>query len=89
VGVNKFQVSQEDSIPGFRIDDSIRQIQIEKLQELKRQRDPAKIDNILQTLNDKASADENIMPTVLEAVEHKCTLGEIADTLREVYGEYK
>jgi methylmalonyl-CoA mutase, N-terminal domain len=89
VGVNKFQVSQEDAIPGFRIDDSIRQIQIEKLQELKRQRDPAKIDNILQTLNDKASADENIMPTVLEAVEQKCTLGEIADTLREVYGEYK
>lgn len=89
VGVNKFQVSQEDAIPGFRIDDSIRQIQIEKLQELKRQLDPAKIDNILQTLNDKASADENIMPTVLEAVEQKCTLGEIADTLREVYGEYK
>lgn len=89
VGVNKFQVSQEDAIPGFRIDDSIRQIQMEKLQELKRQRDPAKIDNILQTLNDKASADENIMPTVLEAVEQKCTLGEIADTLREVYGEYK
>lgn len=89
VGVNKFQVSQETPIPGFRIDDSIRQIQIEKLQELKRQRDPAKIDNILQTLNDKASADENIMPTVLEAVEQKCTLGEIADTLREVYGEYK
>ncbi|MGZ5254644.1 MAG: acyl-CoA mutase large subunit family protein [Flavitalea sp.] len=89
VGVNKFQVSQEDPIPGFRIDDSIRQIQIEKLNELKRQRDPAKIDNILQTLNDKASADENIMPTVLEAVEQKCTLGEIADTLREVFGEYK
>jgi methylmalonyl-CoA mutase N-terminal domain/subunit len=29
------------------------------------------------------------MPTVVEAVEHKCTLGEIADTLREVFGEYK
>jgi len=89
VGVNKFQSASGSSMPSFKIDDSIRQLQSEKLQALRRNRDPGKCDAILQDLNDRASADENIMPVVLEAVENKCTLGEIADTLREVYGEYK
>jgi len=89
VGVNKFQLQEETKIPIFKVDDSIRNIQIEKIARLRRQRDPARCDTILQDLNDKASSGENIMPTVLEAVENKCTLGEIADTLREVHGEYK
>jgi methylmalonyl-CoA mutase N-terminal domain/subunit len=47
------------------------------------------VDTVLQYLNDKAASGENIMPAVMEAVENRCTLGEIADTLREVFGEYK
>jgi methylmalonyl-CoA mutase N-terminal domain/subunit len=89
VGVNKFQVNKEEPIPGLRVDDSIRNVQIEKLNRLKSNRNNAKVDQLLQLLNDKASSAENIMPTVVEAVENKVTLGEIADTLREVYGEYK
>jgi methylmalonyl-CoA mutase N-terminal domain/subunit len=89
VGVNKFQVTETNTPPPFKIDDSIRQVQSEKLATLRRQRDHAKCDQLLQLLSDKAGSDENIMPTVIEAVEQKCTLGEIADTLREVYGEYK
>lgn len=89
VGVNKFTVETEEPVPGFKIDDSIRQVQIEKLEYLRRNRNPAKCDSILQELNDRAAGDENIMPAVLEAVENNCSLGEIADTLREVYGEYK
>jgi methylmalonyl-CoA mutase N-terminal domain/subunit len=89
VGVNKFEIDKETSIPGFKIDDAIRQVQTEKLHALRKNRDHAKVDQLLQLLNDKASCEENIMPTVVEAVENKCTLGEIADTLREVYGEHK
>jgi methylmalonyl-CoA mutase N-terminal domain/subunit len=89
VGVNKFQVTEKNTIPLFRVDDSIRQIQIERLNSMKRRRDPAKVDSLLQDLNDKASSGENIMPAVIAAVEHSCTLGEIADTLREIFGEYK
>jgi len=89
VGVNKFQVEAGSPIPGFKIDDSIRQVQTEKLISLRKRRDPARCDNILQDLNDKACSGENIMPVVVEAVENFCTLGEIADTLREVFGEYK
>ncbi len=89
VGVNRFQQNQEQKIPGFRIDDSIRQVQTEKLAAFKNNRDPAKCDNLLQQLNDAASGGDNIMPVVIDAVENKCTLGEIADTLRELWGEYK
>jgi methylmalonyl-CoA mutase N-terminal domain/subunit len=64
-------------------------VQIGKLEQLKRTRDHASIDSILQELNDKAASGENIMPVVVRAVEVRCTLGEIADTLREVFGEYK
>ncbi len=89
VGVNKFEVDKEEAIPVFKIDESIRQIQTEKLKTLRNNREHAKVDQLLQLLNDKTCSGENIMPTVVEAVENKCTLGEIADTLREVYGEYK
>lgn len=89
VGVNKFQVASEDHIPILKVDDSIRNLQSAKLAQLRSNRDHAKVDQCLQELNDKAVSGENLMPAVLEAVENKCTLGEIADTLREVFGEYK
>ncbi len=89
VGVNRFKNEEGAAIPGFKIDDSIRLVQSEKLEQLRNNRDPAKCDQVLQTLNDKASSGDNIMPTVIEAVENFCTLGEIADTLREVFGEYR
>ena len=89
VGVNKFQTEDHHKIPILKVDDSIRTLQIEKLEKLRNNRNHAKCDQLLQILNDKVTSGENIMPAVVEAVENKCTLGEIADTLREVYGEYK
>jgi methylmalonyl-CoA mutase N-terminal domain/subunit len=89
VGVNKFQAEEKSNVPPFKIDDSIRDVQAKKLDMLKRTRDHAKVDQCLQELNDCANGSENIMPAVLACVENKCTLGEIADTLREVFGEYK
>ncbi len=89
VGVNKFTVTEEEPIPILKVDDHIREVQIQKLARLKQSRNHAKCDQLLQLLSDKASSGENMMPVVVEAVENKCTLGEIADTLREVFGEYK
>jgi methylmalonyl-CoA mutase N-terminal domain/subunit len=88
VGVNAFESSEIDRTKVFRVDDSIRKIQMEKLSALRKQRDHARCDHLLQLLNDQAASGENLMPTVIEAAEAKCTLGEIADTLREVFGEY-
>jgi methylmalonyl-CoA mutase N-terminal domain/subunit len=89
VGVNKFQINEEPDIPILKVDDSIRQVQSAKLQSLRQNRDHGKVDQCLQELNDRAVSGENIMPAVLQAVEQKCTLGEISDTLREVFGEHR
>ena len=89
VGVNKFSEKEEKTIPSFRIDDNIRLIQIQKLTSLRNNRDMAKVDQCLQEINDRASSGVNLMPSVIEAVENKVTLGEIADELRGVFGEYK
>jgi methylmalonyl-CoA mutase N-terminal domain/subunit len=89
VGVNKFKVSQEESIPVLKIDDSIRDHQIAKLKELKETRNKEQVINCLKTIQEKAVEDGNLMPPVIEAVESYCTLGEISDVLRSVFGEYK
>lgn len=89
VGVNQFQTNEEQAIPIFKVDDSIRQIQVEKLRHFRDARDMAKVDQCLQILNDKAASGENLIPAVINAVENKCTLGEIADELRGVFGEHR
>jgi methylmalonyl-CoA mutase, N-terminal domain len=89
VGVNKFQVDQEASIPVFRIDDSIRDHQIQKLNKLKATRSSEQVARCLSAIRQKATDGENLMPAVIEAVENYCTLGEISDVLRTVFGEYK
>jgi methylmalonyl-CoA mutase N-terminal domain/subunit len=89
VGVNKFQSDEKSDIPVFRVDESIQQGQIDKLNELKLKRDNNKVQACLKALSAVADTNENLMPYVLEAVENYCTLGEIADSLRTVFGEYK
>ncbi|BDQ11355.1 acyl-CoA mutase large subunit family protein [Sediminibacterium sp. TEGAF015] len=89
VGVNKFTVDVENPVPGFKIDDSIRQLQSARLTELKTNRDAVRVKLCLQQIKEAAEGTQNIMPFVLEAVEAYCTLGEIADVLRQVYGEHR
>lgn len=89
VGVNKFVVQEEPDGDVFRIDDSIRKIQSEKLASLRSRRDNEKAHALLAALEARAATTENLMPLVVEAVENFCTLGEIADALRKVWGEYK
>jgi methylmalonyl-CoA mutase, N-terminal domain len=89
VGVNKFQSDTGGSIPVFKIDDNVQTLQVEKLKTLRAKRDNKKVAASLKTLHEKAVSGENLMPAVVEAVENYCTLGEIADELRKVFGEYK
>jgi methylmalonyl-CoA mutase, N-terminal domain len=89
VGVNKFSVKEEDSIPIFKIDDSIRHGQVQKLKALKEKRNGEKVTSSLEAIRQKAVDGENLMPSVIEAVENFCTLGEISDVLRNIFGEYK
>ena len=89
VGVNKFQAEETNSIPVFRIDEHVQQMQVEKLKLLRSKRDNNKVSASLKALHEKAVSNENLMPAVLEAVENYCTLGEISDELRKIFGEYK
>ncbi|MGC4103907.1 acyl-CoA mutase large subunit family protein [Ferruginibacter sp.] len=89
VGVNKFVIDEENTTPVFKIDESIQQVQSDKLKALRNKRDNAKATACLQQLHARAISGENLMPAVVEAVENYCTLGEIADELRKVFGEYK
>ena len=88
VGVNKFTVEEKPLQDVFSIDDSIRQLQIDKINKVKAERDNEKVKAILKTLETNARGNVNLMPTILEAAENYATLGEIADVMRGVFGEY-
>lgn len=89
VGVNKFEVEENTNIPLFKIDDSIPAEQIKKLHTLKQSRDAEKVRLCLAAIETCAKGSDNLMPYVLTAVENYCTLGEISDVLRGVFGEHR
>ncbi len=89
VGVNKFKIDKESPVPGFKIDDSIRTFQTEKLNKLKAERNSVIAAANLDAIKTAATDGSNLMPHVITAVENKCTLGEVSDVLRGVFGEYK
>ena len=89
VGVSKYLVDDKPTIDLLRIDPSVEQHQLEKLKKLKAERDNMKVQQCLTELKRIAKTDENLMPSILEAVSHYSTLGEICDVLREVFGVYK
>jgi methylmalonyl-CoA mutase, N-terminal domain len=89
VGVNKFVVAEENTTPIFKIDESIRTIQANRLKDLRSKRNAEKVGACFAKITAAAQGTENLMPLVIEAVENNCTLGEIANCLRKVFGEYK
>jgi methylmalonyl-CoA mutase N-terminal domain/subunit len=88
VGVNKFTQPEEAASNVFRVDDAIRQMQVEKIKNLKNKRDNKAVKENLQLLRIAALGTQNLMPLIVSSVENYATLGEIADILRDVFGEY-
>ena len=91
VGVNKFADPEEDqSFRVLSVDPKIREEQIASIKAVKSKRDNVKVEKSLEELG-KAAATENVnlMPLIIDAVRNRCTLGEIMDTLRDVFGEYR
>ena len=89
VGVNEFETDAHEEHTLLKIDDSVRDRQIERLRKLRSSRDNEKVTRCLDTVKEKAMTDENLLPYLLEAVESYATVGEISNALREVWGEYK
>ena len=88
VGVNKFTQQEDVHANIFRVDDSIRIMQMEKIIKLKNKRNNQAVKENLQLLKEAALGTKNLMPFIVSSVENYATLGEIADTLRSVFGEY-
>ena len=88
VGVNKFQTEMPPPVGLLRVDQAIEAEQIERLRHFKASRASAPIAQARAALKAAALGSDNLMPHILKAVREKVTLGEISDTLRDVFGEY-
>jgi methylmalonyl-CoA mutase N-terminal domain/subunit len=89
VGVNRFAVEEEKPVPIQHIDEALEPKQVERLKALRARRDQKPWQDALKQVEDAARSGENLMPRILTAVESLATVGEISDTLRRVFGEYK
>ena len=87
VGVNRY-ASDSPPVSGLlKVDQERTRRQIEQLQQLRHERDTAGVKRSLARLDDVARSDENTVPVILDCVESYCTLGEICDVFRGVFGE--
>jgi methylmalonyl-CoA mutase N-terminal domain/subunit len=89
VGMNAYTIEDESVPPLLRIDPDLERQQVARLQALRAQRNNALVQAVLQRLEYAARGSENLMPLLIAAVECYATLGEIADTLRAVFGEHQ
>ncbi|MDQ2808516.1 MAG: methylmalonyl-CoA mutase family protein [Chloroflexota bacterium] len=89
VGVNRFQSADTPPDDLLRVDPALRTAQITRIQALRAARDAATAQDRLQTLQTAAAGRDNLLPYIVQCVEDRCTLGEICDALRRVFGEYK
>ena len=89
VGLNQFQIEEEPLKDILRIRPEVERYQKEKLARVKKERDNSKLKETLAVLKKAAQGTDNLVPPILEAVRTYATLGEISDTLREVFGEYR
>jgi len=90
VGVNSFKSDRDEPISILKIDEKVAREQVERLQSVKRSRSQAGVQEKLRAV-EGACRDEkkNLMVPVLEAVKTYCTLGEVCDVFRKVWGAYR
>jgi len=89
VGVNRFTVENDPPIPTLHIDEALERKQVERVRALRAKRDAGPWQASLEGIRDDARSGANVMPAIVDAVESYATVGEIASTLREVFGEYR
>ena len=87
VGVNRFTTEEPPMEGLLRVDEEAAQIQVDRLTQLRKKRDDAEVKAALERLERVAQTDENTVPAILECVESYCTLGEISEVFRGVFGE--
>jgi methylmalonyl-CoA mutase N-terminal domain/subunit len=89
VGLNRFQTEEETPTNLLRVDPTVQQTQVDRLQALRSERDHDEVTRTLTALREAAEGDQNLMTPIIAAVKAYATLGEICDVLRGVFGEYQ
>jgi len=89
VGVTCYQTPEERPVDVLRVSMEVERRQIERVQEWKRQRSVKAAREAEARVRAAAASGENLMPVLIEAVKAGCTVGEICDVYREVFGEYR
>jgi methylmalonyl-CoA mutase, N-terminal domain len=89
VGVNRYQQQEDTELELLRIDPALETEQIERVTALRARRDSAKVEKTLAALRRGAEGDENLMPLIVDASRAYVTMGEMCDTLREVWGIWR
>ncbi|HET6261016.1 MAG TPA: methylmalonyl-CoA mutase family protein, partial [Chloroflexia bacterium] len=88
VGVNRYGVEEGPHADILKVDPHLQSRQVEGLRRLREERDAGQVEGALARLRNAAEGGDNLMPLLIDSVEKLCTLGEISDTLRSVFGEY-
>ena len=88
VGVNRFQEDAPRELDLQSIDTDAVKKQIKAVKKFKQERDNNQVKNYLDKLGTGARGNDNLLPLIIKCVKNDCTMGEIADTLRSVFGEY-
>jgi methylmalonyl-CoA mutase N-terminal domain/subunit len=88
VGVNAFTESDEQLIETLVIDDTAEQEQVARLRERKAKRDGRAVRRMLDKVRRVAATKENLLPTLIDAAEARCTVGEVMGALADVFGRY-
>ena len=93
IGVNKHvdnseEKNIEDEVKTFDIDFKATEEQINNLKKYKQNRDNISVSTALENLKKTAKSNNNIIPSLIRCIENECTLGEMSDALREIFGEY-
>lgn len=89
VGVNCFEASEQSEIDLLKIDMGLQKKQMQRLKKFKAARKMGEVRSALDRLQLAAKGSENLMPIICEAVKAGCSLGEISDAFRQVFGKHK
>jgi methylmalonyl-CoA mutase N-terminal domain/subunit len=89
VGVNKFQTEAPEALKPFRIDPELERQQVERLRQVRASRSATGCKAALARLEEAARGTDNLMPHILECCRSFATVGEISDSLRKIFGEYR
>ena len=89
VGVNKFDDKSNKKQDLLRVTDSLGRKQEKVIKELRKSRDEKKTQYALSKMQKAAESDKNLMPFIIDAVQAYATTGEISNTFREVFGQYR